>query len=211
MSNLASTRILLVDDHPIVRMGLKAMFEARKDVSLVSEAADGPQALALLRTQTFQIALLDLRLPGLCGPALIEQIRHINPNIRIIVFSGFASEEEVFAAFQAGARGYIQKCCGNDEINAAVQAVLQGHRWMPPVIAALYSERLQRQEITPREREILHLLSAGMNNRSIANTLHVAESTIRNRISALFAKLGTNDRMKAVAIATQRGLVSHIK
>lgn len=208
MGDSARLRILIVDDHPIIRFGLRAAFQCREYVSLVSEAASGEQALATLATQAFDFVLLDLRMPGLSGAPLIQEIHRLYPLLHILVFSGFASEEEVFAAFQSGARGYILKGSSDAEIDAAIKWVEQGHRWIPPVIATRYGERLQRSGLTKRERETLQLLAEGLDNRSIANALHISESTVRNRITDLLAKLEANDRLQAVLLAMQRGLVS---
>lgn len=204
----AKLRILIVDDHPMIRAGLQSMLQHRKDVLRVRDAANGEEALEILATESFDLVLLDLRMPGLSGAPLIGRIHSMAPALHILVFSGFASEEEVFKAFQSGARGYILKGSSDEEIHKAIQSIQQGHRWMPPVIATLYGERLQRCALSEREREILHLLAKGFDNHSIANALRISERTVRNRITDLHTKLGVDDRLQAILVAIQRGLVS---
>ena len=191
----------------MIRTGLRTVLERCEEVALVREAPGGEEALTLLAEQSFDLLLLDFRMPGLSGVPLLKRISSVQPDLRVLVFNCSATEEEIFSAFQAGALGYITKDSDREEILEAMLQVHRGHRWLPTVIAGRYVERLQRNALTVREQELLQLLAAGMDNHSAADVLGISESTVRNRMTGLLSKLEAHDRLQAVIFALRRGLI----
>src|SRR6185503_13038537 len=200
-------RILVVDDHFVVRMGLTTLINTQSDMTVVGEATNGKQAVELFRAEKPDVTLMDLRMPEMNGVAAITAIRAEFPDARIIVLSTYDGDEDIYRAFQAGARAYLLKDMHHDELVNAIRAVHQGQRFIPPAIANRLAERMPRSELTARELDVLRLIVKGMSNKEIASALRITEGTVKIHVNNLLAKLGVSDRTKAATTALQRGIV----
>jgi two-component system NarL family response regulator len=200
-------RTMIVEDHFVVRVGLTSIINSQPDMVNVAEAGNGTQAVELFVKHQPDVTLMDLRLPGLSGIEAITAILAPFPKARIIMLSSFGGQENVFRAFQAGARAYFLKDVKGRDLLDAIRAVHAGQRPVPPEIASCLAERLPGPELSAREAEILRLISNGQTNKQIAASLGISEGTVRVHASNVFAKLGCSDRAQAVAVAFQRGIV----
>jgi len=207
MSESERLRIMVVEDHFVVRTGLSAIINSQSDMVTVAEARNGREAIELYREFQPDVTLMDLRIPLLSGTEAIAAIVSEFPRAKIIVLSTFGGDEDIFQALQAGARAYFLKDVKGQDLIGAIRAVNAGQRLLPPEIAARLAERIPRSELSPRELEILRLIAKGSSNKEIANTLDISEGTVRVHASNIFAKLGCNDRAQAVSEAFQRGII----
>ena len=207
MSDTEKISIMIVEDHFVVRAGLAAIINSQPDMTMVAEAGNGRQAVALFEQHEPDVTLMDLRIPALNGIEAIAAIIKTFPRAKIIVLSTFGGDEEIFKALQAGARAYFLKDVKGQDLINAIRAVHAGQRPLPPEIASRLAERIPRSELSPRELEILRLIAHGGSNREIANTLAISEGTVRVHASNIFAKLGCSDRAQAVSEAFQRGII----
>jgi DNA-binding NarL/FixJ family response regulator len=205
-------RILIADDHPIVREGLTAVLETQADFAIVGEAASGTQAVERAAELQPDVILLDLALPELDGVAALRQIRAADPTAHVIIFTAFDTDERILSAVQAGAQGYLLKGAPREELFQAIRVVYSGGSLLQPVVAA----RLLRQfsgttalpeQLTDRELEVLRQLAKGRQNKEIATELWISERTVKFHVSAILAKLGVGNRTEAVGKAAQLGLV----
>jgi len=200
-------RVMIVEDHFVVRAGLTAIINSQPDMITVGEAGNGRQAIELFEQLQPDITLMDLRIPALNGIDAIAEIIKKTPRAKIIVLSTYGGDEDIFKALQAGARAYFLKDVKGQELIGAIRAVHAGQRPLPPEIASRLAERIPRSELSPRELEILKLIAKGRSNREIANTLSISDGTVRVHASNIFAKLGCSDRAQAVSEAFQRGII----
>lgn len=207
MSDSRQIRCLVVDDHPVVRAGLIAILNAQKDLTVVAEAADGRMAIELFRRHQPDVALMDLRLPGIGGVEAIMIIRSEFPASRFVVLTTYEGDEDIYRALNAGAQGYLLKGMTGEELIEAVRLVARGLRRVPPEIEKLLAERVFTAELTPREMEVLELIVRGLSNREIAARLGVTEGTVKSFLNKIFSKLNVRDRTQAVTVALQRGIV----
>jgi two-component system NarL family response regulator len=207
MSESERLRIMIVEDHFVVRTGLSAIINSQPDMVTVAEARNGREAIDLYREHQPDVTLMDLRIPLLSGTEAIAAIVSEFPRAKIIVLSTFGGDEDIFQALQAGARAYFLKDVKGQDLIGAIRAVNAGQRMLPPEIAARLAERIPRSELSPRELEILRLIAKGSSNKEIANNLDISEGTVRVHASNIFAKLGCNDRAQAVSEAFQRGII----
>ncbi len=201
-------RILIVDDHPIVREGLVAMLSRRADLQVAGEAGNGREALALCAATQPDIVLTDLRMPEMDGVALIHHLREVAPQTRVIVLTTYDGDEDIYRALAAGAMAYLLKDAPRDELLTTIRAVYNGRRHIPPEVAARLAERMTATELTERELAVLHLIAQGHSNKSIGDQLHIAEGTVKAHVNSILSKLNARDRTHAVTIAYQRGLIS---
>lgn len=199
--------LLLVDDHFVVRSGLAASLELEDDLRVAGEVDRGELALAAFAKWKPQVVLMDLQLPGISGIEATAQLMAHHAEARILMFSTFARDEEVQAALRAGALGYLQKSSSRDDLLKAIRTVAAGGKWLPADLEARLRERTAEPEITPREREILTLVTQGNANKEIAATLGIGEDTVKQHVSRILVKLKVNDRAQATAEAIRRGLV----
>jgi DNA-binding NarL/FixJ family response regulator len=199
--------VLIVDDHFVVRSGLAASLELDDTIEVVGEAERGEDVVAAYRQLQPRVVLMDLQLPGMSGVEATVALRGIDPAARVLIFSTFARDDEVHAALDAGALGYLQKSASRDELLAALQHVGRGARSLPPEVARRLAALRLGPAITPREREILALIAAGRANKEIAAELGVSEDTVKRHVSHILEKLDVNDRAQATAEAIRRGLV----
>jgi DNA-binding NarL/FixJ family response regulator len=197
-------RILVVDDHPVVRLGLRAMIDAEPDMEVVAEAGDGPGAVAAFGAHRPDITLMDLRLPGVGGPETIARIRAGSPDANIIVITTYDADADVYRAVQAGARGYLLKGTFAEGMLEAIRHVHAGGK----LIARKLEERASAPELTSREVGVLELVAKGMSNKEIAAALFLSEDTIKTHLRHVYAKLGVGDRTEAALLAVQRGIIT---
>ncbi|MBI3799565.1 MAG: response regulator transcription factor [Deltaproteobacteria bacterium] len=200
-------RILIADDHAVVRRGLVALIEDWKDMKLVGEASNGTEAVGLYRRLRPDVTLLDLRMPEMDGVAAITAICEQFPDARIIVLTIYDDDEDIYRAFQAGAAAYLLKDTTPEELLETVRAVHDGQTRIPAPITAKLTGRIRGPELTPREQEVLRLLVAGKSNKEMATTLSLSGNTVKIHLTHLFSKLSVSDRTQAVTIAFRRGLV----
>lgn len=204
-------RVLVVDDHPVVRHGLIAILHYEPGIEVVGDAADGAEAVRLILEQRPDVVLLDLRLPQLSGIEVMRQVRAQAPQVRFLVLTTYDTDEYIGPALAAGAQGYLLKDATPDELSRAVRSLVQGGAALEPSVAARLLERMSENErgdeLSARELEVLRLLVAGASNKQIASQLSLSENTIKSHISHIFDKLNVQSRAEAVAVALQRGLV----
>jgi two-component system NarL family response regulator len=200
-------RVLLADDHPVVREGLAALMRVASDIEVVGEAADGAEAVRLFRERRPDVALMDLRMPGMGGLEAIETIRRELPQARILVLTTFRGDEDIRRALEAGARGYLLKDAGRDEILDAVRRVHAGLRAISPAAAVQLAEAPAAFKPSARERQVLELVVRGEGNKQIADALGTTEGTVKSYVAGILRKLGVRDRTEAAIAAVQRGIV----
>ncbi|MBV8114001.1 MAG: response regulator transcription factor [Silvibacterium sp.] len=200
-------RILIVDDHTVVRQGLVALLNTVPDLNVVAEASDGQEAIEAFRKHKPDVTLMDLRLPRLGGADAISLIRQESPGARIIVLTTFDGDEDIFRALQAGAKGYLLKGTDVDELTAAIRSVYAGKSKIPAFVAEKLAERMGGPALTTRELEVLKRIVAGRSNKEIASDLHISEATVKTHINSLLSKLNVSDRTQAATTALQRGIV----
>jgi two-component system, NarL family, response regulator len=207
MNKEHAIRILIVDDHPVVRDGLAAMIERLDDMTVIGEAANGREALDLFRIHRPDVTLMDLRMPEMDGVEAIRAIRSEAPHARILVLTTYGGDEEIYRALQAGAQGYSLKDVGREEMLAAIRIVHAGGKHIPPAVAAKLAEQISRVELTSRELEVLGLMAEGKSNREIAAALFIVEGTVKTHVTNILLKLSAQDRTQAVTIALKRGIL----
>ena len=200
-------RLLLVDDHFVVRSGLAASLVLEDDMSVIAEAADAKEAISAYETHSPDVVLMDLQMGETSGVEAVAKICQDHPAARILVFSSFARDEDIYRAIRAGALGYLQKAAPREDLLEAVRQVSRGNRYLPREIAQRLADRLNRPEPSPREREVLALIAKGRSNKEVASDLGLSEDTVKRHVSNLMAKLGAQDRTQAVTEALRRGLI----
>jgi len=200
-------RILIAEDHQVVRQGFIALMGMVDGFKVVAEAANGAHAVELYRQHTPDVTLMDLRMPGMGGVETIMAIRKEFPEARIIVLTTFDGDEDIFRAIQAGAKSYMLKGMSVEELIDAIQTVHRGRSRIPAAVADRLAERLSGNALTERETEVLRTIVAGKSNKEIASALFISEATVKTHINNLLSKLGATDRTQAARIALQRGIV----
>jgi DNA-binding NarL/FixJ family response regulator len=200
-------RIMIVEDHAIVRQGLAALLRTVPDFAIVAEASDGRKAIELYRVHQPDITLMDLRLPQMNGVETIGRIRIDFPQARIIVLTTFDGDEDIYRALQAGARGYLLKGMTGEELVDAIRTVFAGKSRIPAPVAERLAERMGAPTLTTRETDVLQLIVGGNSNKEIAAALDISEATVKTHINSLLSKLGVTDRTQAATTALQRGIV----
>jgi DNA-binding NarL/FixJ family response regulator len=203
----ARIRILIVEDHHVVRQGIIALLRTYPAVEVVGEASDGLEAVEQYRLLRPDIALMDLQLPRLSGADAISRIRGEFPGARFIVLTTFDGDEDIFRALQAGAKAYLLKGMTGEELLAAIHTVHRGKASIPAAIAEKLAERVTGQQLTGRELHVLERIVAGRANKEIAADLNISEATVKSHVNNLLGKLGVADRTHAATVAIQRGLV----
>jgi DNA-binding NarL/FixJ family response regulator len=202
----ARVSLMLVDDHAMVRMGLKAMLALEPDFQVTAEAEDANEAVSVYRNIRPDIMLLDLRMPGGSGVEVVRRVRKEFPQARIIMLTSFDLEEEVFQSLDAGAQGYVMKSVAREDLTNAIRKVHGGDRCVPPVIEQRLAERAQTQRLSVREIEVLDHMRRGHSSKDIATALGISEHTAKNHSKAILRKLQVADRAEAVAVGFERGL-----
>jgi two-component system NarL family response regulator len=200
-------KILIVDDHYLVRMGLASIIALEPDMTVCAEAATGEQAVALFRMHRPHVTLMDQRLPGPSGSETTRTIRREFPDARIVVLSTYVCDEEIYKALEFGAMAYLPKSVERDELIQAIRKAAVGRRHITPDVAALLAEGMSRSHLSSRELDVLRLLVGGKRNREIATVLDITEGTVKLHVSSILGKLAVADRTEAVTVALQRGIV----
>lgn len=208
-------KVLIADDHPVVREGLFAMLSRQPDFKVVGEAKDGIEAVEMARRLEPDVVLMDLRMPEMDGVEAMRQIRSTNPDIKFIILTTYSDDEYIFSGIEAGARAYLLKDAPREELFRAIRAVYRGESLIQPVVASRLIDRFAElsrrappgEQLTERELEILQLMAKGAANKEISAQLSISESTVKTHISNIFQKLGVNDRTEAVTEALRRGII----
>ena len=200
-------RVLVVEDHNMVRQGLVALLSVMEGLEVVAEAANGVEAIAQFRQHQPDITLMDLRMPRMSGVEAIQHIRADFPEARFIVLTTYDGDEDIYRALKAGARAYLLKGMTREDLVTTIRAVHAGKSHIPPAIAERLAERMGTEELTPREFDVLKEIVNGKSNKEIASELNVSEATVKTHINSLLGKLGVTDRTQAATAAIQRGLV----
>jgi two-component system NarL family response regulator len=210
MPNLQNSciKVLIVDDHPVVRAGLTSMLGTQPNLEVIGSSSSGEEAIEMVRRSDPDVLLLDLRMPGMNGVDTLHALMRIGTSVRAIVLTSFETDEDIYRAFQAGAQGYLLKDTSLREMVEAITTVYAGKRHVPSHIASRLAERMMRTELTARELEILKILAKGPTNKEIAQVLGISDNTVRNHVNSIIEKLEVSDRTEAATTAIQRGLIS---
>ena len=204
---MGAIRVLVVEDHNVVRQGLVALLKVVDGLDVVGEAADGVEAIEQFRKHQPDVTLMDLRLPRLSGVEAIQRIRSEAPQARVIVLTTYDGDEDIYRALKAGARAYLLKGMTSEDLVTTIRAVHAGKSHIPRAIAEKLAERMGTEDLTPREFDVLEQIVNGMSNKEIATVLGVSEATVKTHINSLLGKLGVTDRTQAATAAIQRGIV----
>jgi DNA-binding NarL/FixJ family response regulator len=205
--------LLVVDDHPVVRNGLRGMFASTPDFEVLGEAADGVAAVELTTRLDPDVVLMDLRMPGGAGVAAIAELARLGARSRVLVLTTYDTDTDTLPAIEAGATGYLLKDAPRDELFTAVRAAADGRTVLSPAVASRLVSRVRtparpgHEQLSAREREVLRLVARGTSNREIAAELFISEATVKTHLTHVFAKLGAKDRAAAVALAYERGIL----
>ena len=200
-------RILIAEDHTVVRDGLVAIVKQEKDMEVVAETGDGRQAVELWKQHRPDVTLMDLRMPSLDGVNAIYEIRAADPNARIIVLTTFDGDEDIYRGMHAGAKSYLLKDVRREELFQCIREVHAGRMLVPPAVAAKLAERLTAEELTPRELEVLRLVAEGKPNKLIGADLAITEVTVKSHVQSVFRKLNVLSRTEAIVVANRKGLL----
>jgi two-component system, NarL family, response regulator len=201
-------RILIVDDHPVVRAGLASMLGTQAGLKVIGLACSGEEALTLLQRESADVILLDLRMPGMDGIDLLHRLEQVPSAPRAIVLTSFETDEDIYRAINSGAQGYLLKNTSQDEMIEAITTVYAGKRYIPAHIAAHLAERMMRSNLTARELDVLEMLAKGLTNKEIGGMLKISDNTVRNHVISIIEKLEVSDRTEAATTAIQRGIIS---
>lgn len=207
MSGANGIKILVVDDHFIVRIGLVALINTEPGLKVVGEADDGRQAIALFEKLKPDLVLMDSRMPGKSGHEATREIRRLTTGARVLMLSAFDGDEDIHTALEAGAHGYVLKSATGQELIPAIHAVASGKRWIPREVASRLKSRNGYEQLTAREVEVLKELALGLANKEIAERLGISEYTAKDHLKNILAKLRVADRTQAVTSALQRGII----
>jgi DNA-binding NarL/FixJ family response regulator len=200
-------RVLIVDDHPIMRVGIAAIIDAQPDMEIVGQAGSAAEAERIFAEKLPDLTLMDLRLPDRNGVEAIRSIRASSPKARIVVLTTYEGHEDIHQALQAGAQGYLIKGMPHESLIKALYRVHSGHRFLPQLVTQALSARMPGSLLSPREQQVLQLMFAGKSNREIAETLEIKEATVKSHVSVILMRLNVTDRTQAVVESLKRGLV----
>jgi len=200
-------RVLIADDHPVVRAGLTSMLGTQTELEVVGTAASGEEALIKLEQTRPDVLLLDLRMHGMSGVETLQAMKRAGSMTRAMILTSFETDEDIYRAVQAGAYGYLLKDTSLREMVTAIRTVHAGKKYIPQEIAARLADRMMRTDLTPREVEILHMLAKGHTNKQIGKALGISENTVKNHVNSIIEKLEVSDRTQAATTAIQRGLI----
>ncbi len=207
MNSSPQIRVMVIDDHSIVRQGLVSLLNTENDLIVIAEGSDGQQAIDLFKQHAPDVTLMDLRMPGIGGVEAINHIRRISPDAKIIVLTTYDGDEDIFRALQAGAQSYLLKGVSFEDLTEAIRMVHAGQKRIPAAVAERLAERFSVEPLTGREQQVLELIVRGKSNKEIGTALKISEATVKSHINSLLSKLGVSDRTQAATTAIQRGLV----
>lgn len=201
-------RVLIADDHGIVRQGLAALLEQETDLTVVAQASNGEEALTMFRQYQPDVTLMDLRMPQMDGVAAITAICAEFDKARIVVLTTYDGDEDIYRGLRAGAKGYLLKDAEPEELFAAIRTVFTGKKYIPIAVGAKLADRMENAQLSDRELEVIRLIVTGKCNHEISQILHITESTVKFHINNILGKLGVSDRTQAAIAALKRGIVS---
>lgn len=207
MINTVKIKVLIVDDHPLMRVGVAAIIDGRPGMMTVAQAGSGEEALDLYQRHLPDITLMDLRLPQMSGVETIRAIRRVHPRARFVILTTYEGDEDIHQALEAGAQGYIIKGMPYTSLIEALERVHAGGRFLPPPVKRALATRTPDSDLSHRERQVLKLLATGNSNRKIGELLGITEATVKSHVSTILMRLNAVDRTQAVVSALQRGLV----
>jgi two-component system NarL family response regulator len=200
-------RILVADDHSVVREGLVSLVKRKADMTVVAEASNGREAVDLWKEHRPDLVLLDLRMPELDGVGAIKEIRELDPNAHIVVLTTFDGDEDIYRAIKAGAKGYLLKDVPREALMDCIRRVHAGETCVPMDLAAKLAERVGGETLSAREIDVLKLMAKGKSNKEIGSALFISEGTVKSHVKGIFAKMNVVSRTEAVATATRRGMI----
>jgi DNA-binding NarL/FixJ family response regulator len=200
-------RILIADDHSVVREGLVSLVKRKSDMAVVAEASNGREAVDLWKEHRPDVILLDLRMPELDGVGAIKEIRGLDEHAHIVVLTTFDGDEDIYRAIKAGAKGYLLKDTAREALMECIRRVYAGETCIPPTLAAKLAERVSGEALSAREIEVLQRIAAGKSNKEIGAELFISEGTVKTHVKSIFSKLDVVSRTEAVATASRRGLI----
>jgi len=203
-------RLVIVDDHPVVRDGLRGILESQPDFEVVGEASDGEAAVRITKTLKPEIVLMDLRMPEMDGVTALREIKASNPQVQVLVLTTYDSDADILPAIEAGASGYLLKDSSREELYTALRATARGETVLAPAVAARLVGRMRapaEEQLSSRELEVLQLVAEGDSNSEIASRLHISQATVKSHLIHIFGKLGVSDRTAAVTVALRRGIL----
>jgi two-component system, NarL family, response regulator len=200
-------RVILADDHPVVRDGLAAILNAQPDMAVVAEAADGEEAIALFEAHQPDVMVLDLRMPRRDGVSVVQRVLEQQPQARLLIMTTYDGDEDIFRCLSQGAKGYLLKDAPRQEILSAIRAVSEDRPYASSQVAAKALQRMARPSLTQRELGVLQLLAEGRSNKDIARRLSITEGTAKTHVKAILTKLDAISRTEAVAVAHKRGMI----
>jgi DNA-binding NarL/FixJ family response regulator len=207
LSDSAKTRVIIVDDHPIVRFGLAAIIGLEPDMVVVGQAGSGEEACSICSRQPADVVLMDLRLPGLSGVDAIRAIRKTRPNLHFIVLTTYDGDEDIHRALEAGAKAYLLKAMSHAALTNAIRKVRAGLKFIPEPVSQKLAERPPHSDLSARELDVLKLLAKGLSNKEIGEALGISEATVKWHLNIIFSRLNVSDRTQAMVVALQRGIV----
>lgn len=218
---MARQRIIIVDDHEVVRLGLRSLLDRHPEFEVVAEASNGREAIEKVDAYEPDVVVLDIRLPGMSGVEVCQQITDKHPDMHVIMLTSYAEDEMLFAAIRAGAAGYVLKQIGGDDLTRAIERVGRGEALLDPTLTQRVFEEVRKAqreeeasafaELTNQEMQVLQLVSEGKTNREIAEALYLGEGTVRNYVSNILGKLGVANRAEAAAYAVQHNLKDYLQ
>jgi DNA-binding NarL/FixJ family response regulator len=218
MTDSQPIRVILADDHAVVRKGIREFLEAEPDIDIVGEAADGPTTLELVSRHQPDVAVLDIQMPGMTGIEVTRQIKARHPEVRVLILTAYDDDPYIFALLQAGASGYILKTADSLELIHAVRAVHRGESALDPAVAQKVIQQLTSgrplgaqatiEPLTEREIEVLHLVAKGLTNRAIGHALNISDRTVQGHLANIYGKLDVNSRTEAVTVALKQGWIT---
>ncbi|WP_413160386.1 response regulator [Capilliphycus salinus ALCB114379] len=208
INQLNLIKVLIADDHAIVRQGLVSLLQQEPDLSVVAEASNGQEAVKMFGQHQPDVVLMDLRMPQMNGIQAITAIRAEFANPQIVVLTTYDGEEDIYRGLQAGAKGYLLKDTDPNDIFAAIRSVFSGEKYIPSVVGSKLAERMGNDPLSHRELEVLRLIVAGNSNQQISEILHISKSTVKFHINNIFSKLNVKDRTQAAIAALRRGMAS---
>ena len=207
MTDQAMIRVLIVDDHPVVRFGLAAIIRLQPDMEVIGEAGSGEDACRMCLEEAPDVVLMDLRLPGLSGVQAIKTIRETTPSVRFIVLTTYDGDEDIRRALDAGAQAYLLKAMSHVDVTAAIRKVHSGARVIPQSVSRTLAERPPQSQLSPREIEVLELIAGGCSNKEIGRALGITEATVKWHVNLILNRLDVADRTAAIVAALQRGII----
>jgi two-component system, NarL family, response regulator len=200
-------RVLIADDHPVVRTGLTSMLNAQQQVEVIGTVSNGHDAITAVQEQLPDVLLLDLRMPGMDGLETLRALKALHLKTRVLILSSFEADEDIYRSVQEGAMGYLLKDTSKNQMLEAISSVHAGKRYIKGQIASRLAERLLRSSLTTREQEILEMIAKGLTNKQIASALNISDNTVRNHLNSIMEKLEVSDRTEAATTAIQQGII----